>query len=335
MLLSLTMLAAGIMLIVKGADYLIGGSGALARRIGVSSLLVGLTVVAFGTSMPELAVTVSATLDGQDDLIIGNLIGSNIANIGLILGIAALIRPVVVQHHTVWKEIPRALLAVALVFVMANDILLDKAPRNLVGRGDGIVLLLFFAMFLYYVFTLSRNGDTMAGGEEAPPVPAWRSVILILMGLAGLVVGGKLAVDGAVGVAPLLGISQRAIGIIVVAVGTSLPELVTSAVAAFRKQPDIAIGNVVGSNIMNVFLALGLSATIRPIPFPPGAIVDALVAVGLTAALFVFMFVGRRHRFFLSFTDTHHELQRWHGAALLVFYFAYLGALVLFPIRPL
>lgn len=316
MVLAFLFLGVGLLLLVKGADWLVDGASSLATRLGVAPIVIGLTIVAFGTSMPELVVNLFASWSGNTDIAIGNVVGSNIVNILLILGIAGCICPLAVKSNTVWKEVPMALLAAALVWVMANDgVLAGNGPDRL-DRIDGIALLAFFIIFLYYTFGISKVESGSA--ETVEKLPVGRSWLLVLGGITALAVGGKFSVDGAVIIAQGLGVSERIIGLTIVAIGTSLPELLTSAVAAYKKNADIAVGNVVGSNIFNVFWILGLSASIRPLPFMPQNGFDVLVAVGATFLLFIAMFVGKRHM-----------LERWQAATFIMLYVAYLTSLVL------
>jgi cation:H+ antiporter len=279
--------------------------------------------VAFGTSMPELVVNIIASLNGNTEIAIGNILGSNISNIFLILGVSAAIYPLVVHRNTVWKEIPFALLSVFALFFLANDQIFDILDFSSLSRGDGLTLLLFFAIFLYYTFILARNGKSEATPaaevEEVEEMPTWQSIVWILAGMLGLVYGGQWIVDGAVEIASNFGLSQSLIGLTVVAIGTSLPELATSAVAAMKKQTDIAIGNVVGSNIFNVLWILGLSATINPIPFQADTSnFDLLVNLFANILLFGALFVGRKHL-----------LERWQGYFFVFLYIAYTVYLVL------
>jgi cation:H+ antiporter len=317
-MLTFFLLALGFVAVIKGADWLVDGSSSVASRIGVSGLVIGLTVVAFGTSMPELVVNLLASVEGNTDIAIGNVIGSNIANILLILGVAALIYPLAVQRSTVWREIPFALLATVLIAIMAHDVYVDGALASALTRSDGLILLGFFVIFLYYIFGMAKeSANTEVVGEEVS-IHSWsRSILLILGGLIGLVVGGKWVVDGAVAFASMLGVSEALIGLTIVAVGTSLPELATSAVAAYKKNVDIAVGNVVGSNIFNIFWILGVSAVIHPLPLSPVLSQDILVAVLVTLVLFAALFVGRRH-----------VLERWQGGVFVLTYVIYVIFLV-------
>ena len=247
------MMALGFVLLIKGADFLIDGAVGLARRMGVSDIVVGLTVIAFGTSLPELVVNIMASLQGKSDLAVGNVIGSNTANILLILGVSSLVRPLSVQNNTIWKEIPFALLAVGVLGVMANDRLLAGAAVDSLALSDGIVLLSFFVIFLFYVFGLAQQGAI-----ELDDVPAeggmsvGKILLLLLGGFVGIILGGDWIVDGAITLGRDLGVSEAFIGLTVLALGTSLPELAASAAAALKGKVDLAIGNVVGSNIFNI-----------------------------------------------------------------------------------
>jgi len=309
----------GFAFVIKGADLLVAASSSLARRLGVSDLVIGLTAVAFGTSLPELFVNLTASIEGTADIALGNILGSNIANILLILGVSGIIFPLAVTRSTVWKEIPLSLLAAILLGLLANDRLIDRAVGgSVLTRIDGLVLLCFFVVFIYYSVGIAMQATDF---ETQAPSPGWTSRRVLCMmglGLVGLIVGGKWVVDGAVAMATTFGISQRVIGLTVVAIGTSLPELATSAVAAYRKKTELAIGNVVGSNIFNIFLILGLSAVIRPIAIGPGTNRDIAVVLMASMLLFVFMFTGRKHK-----------LDRWEAALFVAGYAAYTGFTVL------
>lgn len=306
----LLLLAGGFILLAYGAEYLVKGSVSLAQRLGVSTLVIGLTVVAFGTSTPELAVNLLSAARGSTALALGNIFGSSIANILLILGLTAIVNPIVVQKETVWKQIPVSLLAALVVIVLGSDVLLAGQPTDFLSREDGFILLAFAAGFLFYMFRTRSRGAAIMGLFTA--LPFRRSWTYILGGLIGLGLGGKFIVDAATELAKGFGLSERLIGLTVVAVGTSLPELATCLAAARRKQADIAIGNVVGSNILNVFLVLGLTAVIAPIPFSADALRDGLVAAGASLLLFISMFIGKRHR-----------LDRWLGVVFVAAYVAF------------
>ena len=323
MLIALLSVAAGLMILVGGADVFVRGASALARSLGVSPLAIGLTVVAFGTSAPELAVNLSAALGGRTGVAFGNVAGSNIANVGLILGISALVKPLAVHLSVISREIPMMTLAAIVVLVLAADRALAfgaGAAEDVVGRADGIVLLLVFGVFLYYTASdalCHRSATLLAPAVETvvptlPPPSTGRGLLLTIVGLVGVVLGGMLTVDGAVKVATTFGVPQVVIGLTLVAVGTSLPELATSIVAARNGQSDMAVGNVVGSNIFNSLFVLGTTATTSPVPVPAGGIVDLLVAAGLSLALLP---IALRQR----------KITRAEGAALLAAYLAYTG----------
>jgi cation:H+ antiporter len=294
MVLSLLLMVAGLALLVGGAEALVRGASALARRLGVPPLVVGLTVVAFGTSAPELAVNVAAALDGNTGISFGNVVGSNIANIGLILAVAALVRPLEVNPTVVSREIPMLLLGTAAAVAMALDRPLDGAAADAFGRGDGLVLLLLFGLFLYY--TILGALRQRAGGDAyvaelhedvsaRPPQPLWLSLLLTGGGLLGVILGGNWTVDNAVVLARQAGVPEAVVGLTFVAVGTGLPELVTSVIAARRGHSDLAVGNVVGSNIYNLLFVLGATATVRPVTVPVAGHADLLVMAAMTAVL--------------------------------------------------
>ncbi|MBK8504713.1 MAG: calcium/sodium antiporter [Saprospiraceae bacterium] len=307
----------GFIILIKGADLLVDGASSVAKRFNISNIVIGLTIVAFGTSAPEFIVNIFASVRGDTDLAIGNILGSNIANILLILGIASIIYPMTSLENTVWKEIPLSLLAALLLAVMANDMRLDGAEYSGLTRTDGLALIAFFIIFLYYSFGISKvTGEQVT--DEISVLSPLKSSLYILGGLAGLVFGGKWIVDGAVKIAEGFQISQSLIGLTVVAIGTSLPELATSAVAAYKKQSDIAIGNVVGSNIFNIFWILGFSSLITPIPFKTSSDIDVLMTILSSLILFLIMFIGKRH-----------TIERWQGAMMILLYVSYVTYLII------
>lgn len=311
----------GFILLIKSAGFLVDGASSLARRLGISALVIGLTIVSFGTSAPELVVNLAASIEGNTDIAIGNILGSNIANILLILGLSAAVYPLTVSKGTVWKEIPFALLAVMVVAVMANDALIDGAATSVLSRIDGMVLIGFFIIFLYYIFGLTTAvpGSTSEAATEEPKQYSFmRSGLMIGAGLIGLALGANWIVDGAVAFARYFSVSEALIGLTIVAIGTSLPELATSVMAAYKKDVDIAVGNVVGSNIFNIFWILGVSAAISPLPFSTLFTADIVTALIATLLLFFALFVGKRH-----------TIERSQGIAFVGFYIAYLAYLVL------
>jgi len=311
----LLLLAAGFTLLVKGADFLVEGSSSLAKKLRVSEIVIGLTVVAFGTSAPELAINVIAAARGSVDIAFGNIVGSNLINILVILGISGLIFPLKVQKNTVWKEIPFLLFSSVLVFLLANDSLLWGRTESVLSRIDSLILLSGFAFFSIYVFMISRVRADSAPEIRTRSVRA--SVLLSLTGLAALLIGGKLAVDSAVSLARTFGISEHIIAVTVIALGTSLPELFTSAVAAFKRRIDLAIGNIVGSCIFNALLVLGFTGLIRPMQYSYTLNLDMLFLLLASGLLFLAMFTGRRR-----------VLDRWESGVFLVIYAAYLFMLL-------
>jgi cation:H+ antiporter len=316
-MLTLVLLVFGFIFLIKGADYLVQGSSSLAKKLRVSDLIIGLTIVALGTSTPELVVNLVASFRGTADLAIGNVLGSNIANILLILGVSATIYPLVVHKNTVYKEIPFALLAVLALFFLVNDQDLASQKANLLSRGDGLVLLLFFLIFMYYVFSVAvskPNSEDAVLEEDIEVLPMWQSWMMIIAGILGLVFGGQWVVDSAVAIAKMLGVSEKLIGLTIVAIGTSLPELVTSAMAAYRQKTDIAVGNVVGSNIMNILFILALTAVVSPLSFSNDLQVDLWMVIGVTVLLFLALFVGKRRL-----------LERWQGVVFIVVYLMYIS----------
>jgi cation:H+ antiporter len=313
--LAILFLVGGFILLIKGAEWLIDGASSLALRFSISEIVVGLTVVAFGTSSPELIVNIVAAFKGNYDISIGNIVGSNIANIWLILGISGIIRPLPTRKNTIWREMPFALLAVAVLIVLVNDRLLN-ASVNMLSRGDGVVLLLFFVIFIVYIFAISKVD--VVDSPEIKERKVRQIVILIAVGLAALLFGGKLVVDNAVILARQLQISDRVIGLTIMAVGTSLPELFTSAVAAYKRKADIAIGNIIGSNIFNILFILATTSLIAPLPFSNIVNVDLMVLFLASTLLFITMFTGKRR-----------ILDRWEAIVFVMLYFGYIYFLIL------
>ena len=306
----------GFVLLISGANLLVEGSASVAKKLNISSIVIGLTIVAFGTSAPELIVNIFASVQGNTEIAIGNILGSNIVNILLILGISAIIYPLATKENTVWKEIPLSLLAAILLGVMVNDTLIDGGTFSGLTRIDGIVFIAFFIIFLYYTFGISEvSGENT--DLEIKEMSYMKSSLYIVGGLLGLVFGGKWIVDGAIKIAEGFNVSQSLIGLTVVAIGTSLPELATSAVAAYKKQSDIAIGNVVGSNIFNIFWILGLSAVINPLPFSKDSVIDIIMTIVASLILFLIMFIGKKH-----------TVERWQGVIMILIYIGYVAYLI-------
>ena len=309
------LIIAGFTALIFGANWLVDGASALAKKYNVSDLIIGLTIVSFGTSAPELVVNSIASYNGYSDIILGNILGSNNFNLFITLGIAGLIYPMRVQSSTVWKEIPISFFAAFLFLMMANNFFFTDTSAVL--RIDGLVLLLCFFGFLFYVFKQMKAGKEPIEEVNIVHKSNFKIWGLIVIGLAALVIGGQLVVDNGVKLATLLGVSEKIIGLTIIAIGTSLPELLTSVVAALKKNSGIAIGNIIGSNIFNILLILSVSSLIAPIEFMSYFNTDLLILLGGTLFLFLAMFVGRKNR-----------LDRWQAAFLLIFYLAYTGYLV-------
>jgi len=298
---------------------MVEGASALAKKFNISNLAIGLTVVAFGTSAPELVVNTFAAVEGHSDIVFGNVLGSNNFNLFIILGITGLITPLAVQSSTAWKEIPISFIAIIVLYFVVNDVMLFSSETSVLGRVDGGILILCFLLFLFYVYKQLKTDPTET--EELVNISALsgaKMALFIIGGLVGLVYGGHLVVNNAIEIAESLGISQKIIGLTVVAAGTSLPELATSVVAALRKNADIAVGNIIGSNIFNIFLILGASSLLRPIAFDPVFNIDLYVLAGGTIFLFLAMFMGGKQR-----------LDRWEALILLLFYLSYTTYLVI------
>lgn len=314
MILSILFVVAGFVSLIFGANWLVDGASALARKYNVSDLVIGLTIVAFGTSAPELVVNSIASVKGYTDLVLGNIIGSNNFNLFIILGLSGLILPLKVQTSTAWKEIPISLLVSVLLLFLLNDILFTGTTY--LSRIEGLIMLLLFCLFLYYVFNQMKNDpQTVAIENQNSALKIWG---LIIIGLGGLLLGGQLVVVNSVGIASALGVSEKIIGLTIVAAGTSLPELVTSIVAVTKKNSDIAIGNVIGSNIFNILLILSISSIIKPIEYNPKFNLDMLILIGGTVFLFTSMLTGQRKK-----------LDRWEAGVLFGFYTIYTTYLVL------
>jgi cation:H+ antiporter len=325
---SLFLFIAGMVLLIVGSNWLVDGASSLARRFNISDLVIGLTIVAFGTSSPELIVNLFASFNGNTDIAIGNVVGSNIFNTLVILGLTAVVTPIAVKSTTVWKEIPFSILAIVVMAFMANDILIDGYTKDTISRIDGFILLCFFSIFMAYTFALAKSSGPLKE-VTAKEMSVLKAIVFITTGLVGLFFGGKFLVDGAVDIARSLGISEAVIGLTVVAAGTSMPELATSVVAAFKKKSDIAIGNVVGSNIFNVFFVLGISASIRPIPLNSGSSsnFDMIFLIIMSVIMFVFIFLGKERK-----------INRLEGAFFFLAFVAYTLVLILdtersFPFR--
>lgn len=320
MLLNILFAVLGAALVLFGADKLTDSSVAIARRFSMSEMMIGLTIVAFGTSLPELVVSLTASIEGVPAMSVANIVGSNVFNTLAIVGCTALVGTIAIPHSTIVKDIPFVLLASVVLFALAMDSLLG-AGTDILDRGDGVALLAFFTIFMFSTLKLAEGGvvvpeqptdNTSAG----PQKPLLYSILFLIVGLAALIGGGELFVDGASGIAKALGVSDAVIGLTLVAGGTSLPELATSVIAARKGQSGIAIGNVIGSNLFNIFWILGLCSVVRPLPVMGLTVVDFAVLV-LSAVLF------------WLFSRTRHRITRGEGFGLVAVYVAYLAWLIM------
>jgi len=312
MLLAVSLLLAGFVILIKGADFLVSGASSIAKKFNISNIAIGLTVVAFGTSTPELLVSVTSSLKGYNSAAFGNVIGSNNFNLLFILGVAGLIYPLVVLRNTVRYEVPLSLLAAAVLYILVNDTLIWGSETNELSRLDSFILLGFFGLFILYIYRTMSNSTDLTGSDSIKMYKNPVSIGLILLGLLMLIGGGTLVVDNAISIAQHYGLSDKLIGLTILAAGTSLPELATSAVAAYKKNTDIAIGNVIGSNIFNIFFILSITGLIRPLPFDIAMDFDIYVLGAATIVLMIFMF-----------TLNTRKLDRWEAFLLLAGYIAY------------
>lgn len=310
------LLLAGLGLLVLAADFLVKGASSLASRAGISALTIGLTVVSVGTSMPELFVSVSSGLQGNADLAVANVLGSNIFNVLVVLGLAAIICPLPVQNSTVVSEIPFSVSAALLLGFLANAALFTSKPELTISRLDGAIMLAFFLLFIAYVFSTARPQEQATSPAEQP-LPIAQSLLFVLIGVGGLFLGGEWVVDGAVAIARRWEVDDALIGLTIVAIGTSLPELTASAVAAFRKQTDIAVGNVVGSNIFNILWILGLTSSISELPFEAISNIDIIMVVVSSLMILLAVALSRAAR-----------ISRGAGIVFVTLYVAYLAYVI-------
>lgn len=312
--LQILLLVVGFVLLIKGADILVSGASSVAANFKVSKMLIGLTIVAFGTSAPELAVSISSLAAGSTDMLLGNVIGSNILNILLLVGIGAMICPIIVKRNTVMKELPILLLISTALVVLFLDVSLANGSNNEITRGDAIVCLLFFAIFVYYLIAMARKKRTEK--QEKPEHKLGKSLLLTLLGLVGIVGGSQMVVHGASSVASAIGISDRMISLTVIAFGTSLPELATTITAAKRRETDLIVGNIIGSNIFNICVVMGipvaLFGSISPRSFE---MIDLVVMLGSAALLWFFV-------------ERDRKISRLEGAVFLLIFAAYYGSII-------
>ena len=314
---SYVLLVIGFIILIKGADFFVDGASSIAKIAKMPTLLIGLTIVAFGTSAPEAAVSINAALKGSNDIAIGNIIGSNIFNLLVAVGLSAMIRPIKVQKTTIIKEYPLSIYSVALLIILSLDNLFAGNDANLLTRGDGLILLLGIGVFMFYLIemaVLSKEADDEV--EEIVKLPLSKSIIFSILGLVGIVFGGDMVVKSATDIALHVGMSETLVGLTIVAVGTSLPELVTSVTAARKGESDIAIGNIIGSGLFNIFFVLGVSATIHPIAVSSKLIFDFIILAIVTVISHVFAYSKK-------------EVDKKEGFALTAMYIAYMVYIII------
>jgi cation:H+ antiporter len=316
--LAYVLLIAGFLLLIKSADFFVQGASGIAKLLRVSPMLIGLTIVAFGTSSPEAAVSINASIKGMTGITIGNVVGSNIVNIALILGLTAIITPLTVVRETIRKEIPFTLLASIAMFILMADVSLQAMNSNMVSRADGLILILFFLVFLYYLYEIAVNCRENALSKENLPTETsvGKNIAYTVGGLLGIIIAANLVVRGSVSIALQLGMSETLVGLTIVAIGTSLPELITSVTAALKKENEIAVGNIVGSNIFNILFILGISSIIVPLTVDSKFLIDALIMIIYTIILFVF-------------SRSSLKITRVEGFILVVSYIGYLYYIIL------
>lgn len=311
------LLVVGFALLIKGADLFVDGASNIAKLLRVPTILIGLTIVAFGTSSPEATVSIIAALEGSADVSLGNVVGSNIFNITLVVGVAAFLYPLKVESETVRKEIPFTLLASVALLILISDVTLQGAGSNLLTRADGFIFLLFLSIFMYYVIEIGLRSRRNTVKERIPEDITWgRNIFITLLGLAAIIFGGELVVNNGTDIAYSLGMSETLVGLTIIAIGTSLPELVTSISAALKKESDIALGNIVGSNIFNILFVLGASSSITPLAVNEKVFIDILIMIILTAVLFIF-------------SRTSFRIGKREGLVLAVAYLIYLVYIIL------
>lgn len=317
MIIQILMLILGFVLLIKGADIFIDGASSAAQNFKVSKMLIGLTIVAFGTSAPELAISFKALSTGSADMVLGNVIGSNITNGLLILGVAAIIRNITVKQNTVKKELPLHLLISTILVVLFLDKQINNLTPNMISRSDAITILLVFSVFLYYIFSISRN--KIDEDEEPGKYSTFKSLLFVALGLAGTIIGSDLVVDNATLIAQNLGISQRTISLTIIALGTSLPELVTTIISSLKKEQDILVGNIIGSNLFNICMVLGLPVTIYgsiiPLSFQ---IIDLVILIIMS---FLMYFLPKINNY---------KITRMDGILLITIYITYYISVFIF-----
>ncbi len=321
MFLYIFLLICGFAILIKGADFLVAGASSLAKRFNVSTLIIGLTVVSFGTSAPEMTVNIINSIAGRNEAIFGNIIGSNSFNLLFILGVTGLIYPLVVQKSSVKYEVPFSLFGIALLWILVNDQIVRGVDADILSRMDALILFAGFLIFLIYIYR-SLKTKTDEEGDPIKVYSVWISVAMAIGGVCMLVGGGYLVTENAVGIAKIFGLSEKLIGLTILAVGTSLPELATTAVAAFKKQTDIAIGNIIGSNIFNIFLILGVNGLIKPIEYPAHNHETHVEQAVLNTDIYV-LGIGTVALLISMFTLGRNKIDRWEAFGFLIIYLGY------------
>lgn len=317
MLIQILLLIIGFILLIKGADIFVDGASSTAQNFKISKMLIGLTIVAFGTSAPELAVSFQALSAGSTDMVLGNVIGSNITNGLLILGVSVLIRGITVKQNTIKKELPLHMLISAMLVVLFLDKEINGLTPNMISRSDALTILLIFSVFLYYIISISRNkiDEDEAPGKFNTP----KSLLFVGLGLAGIIIGSDLVVESATNIAKNLGVSERMISLTIIAFGTSLPELVTSVISSIKKEQDILVGNIIGSNIFNICLVLGLPVAICGSIIPTSfQILDFIILIVMSIILYILPKLNN------------YRIRRRHGIILILIYLAYYTAVFIF-----
>lgn len=306
------LLIVGFALLIKGADFFVDGSSNIAKLLKIPPILIGLTIVALGTSSPEATVSIIAALEGNADVAVGNVVGSNILNTTLVVGVTAFIYPLMVKSETIRKEIPFTILASVALLILMSDMALQGLGSNMITRSDGLILLLFLSIFMYYVIEIGLKSRKNAADEPVPDNIRWgKNILITIVGLVGIIFGGNLVVANGTEIAFSLGMSETLVGLTIIAIGTSLPELVTSISAALKKQSEIALGNIVGSNIFNVLFVLGASATISPLAVNDKVFSDVVFMIVLTVVLMIF-------------SRTNFKIGKREGVVLVAAYIIYL-----------
>ena len=309
----------GFLFLVKGADYFVDGSSSIATSLKIPSLVIGLTIVAFGTSAPEAAVSITASIQGQNEIALGNIIGSNIFNLLCVAGMSAFIKPLSVKKSILIKEFPFLILSSILLLVLSDDLIFQQTQNSILSTGDGLVFLMFFCIFMYYLLEVSLNSKNEALNSNnnydtniyKSTMPLSKSVVFSVVGILGIVIGGKLVVDCSSIIALNFGVSEKIIGITIVSIGTSLPEFVTSVVAASKGESDIALGNVIGSNIFNILFILGISSVINPISIDNNLFLDIFIMIIVTIITYIFSIRKK-------------DINKFEGIILIIAYRAYM-----------